>query len=76
MGGIVSPAREALHRLPPRLALPWIPVPPTSLAASMSPGKAAGDFRVPVDPVAGHGRPDREAGRGVEGQCVQFGNGA
>ena len=36
--GIVSPEGEELQRFPPKLARPWIPVPPISVAESMIAG--------------------------------------
>jgi len=38
--GTLSAAGDALHRLPPRLARPWICVEPISVAASTTPGQA------------------------------------
>ena len=36
--GIVSPLGEELHRFPPRVARPWIWIPPIRKAASTRPG--------------------------------------
>ena len=38
--GIESPDGEELHRLPPSVARPWMPIPPMIDAASISPGYA------------------------------------